>query len=209
MRNIHLTTGAKWLLVGIGVLVGLTVSTLASPHASPANRSEVTGMPSAHESSTPLTGPRGVPAITPYPNLAANAASVVSGGTATLPTFTADDARAWVTAHMLPTFQQAYGTVTINSVTFLPSEQASQWQATGSNQNLPVGTPLCVVVLDGSFPGPSPRHWPASLRGSAPPEGIWYSHTVLGFNGVTGNLLFRSATSSLPPALAAAATPTS
>ena len=165
-------------------------------------------MGSAHQSSTPPTGPKGATAITPHLNLAANAASVASSGSATLPTFTADDASAWVTAHFLSAFQQAYGTVTMSSVTFLPSEQASQWQATGGNLNLPVGTPVCFVVLDGSFPGPSPRHWPASLRGSAPPEGISYSHTVVGFHGITGNLLFRSATSSLPPALASAATPT-
>ena len=192
------------------MLVCLTAFTLASLHARPANRSEGTGMPSAHQSSTPLTGLQGAPAITPHLNLAANAASVASGGTANLPTFTADDARAWVTAHMLLAFQQAYGTVTISSVTFLPSEQASQLHAAGGNLNLPVGTPLCFVVLNGTFPGPSPWAGPASLPGSTPtlPAQITYSHTVLGFNGVTGNLLFRSATSSLPAELAAPATPT-
>ena len=75
-------------------------------------------MPSTHQSNTPPTGPQGAAAITPHLNLAANAASIASGGTATLPTFTADDASAWVTAHMLLAFQEAYGTVTISNVTF-------------------------------------------------------------------------------------------
>jgi hypothetical protein len=206
IRYTHQRKGASsllWLLAGIGVLACLTALTLASLHTVPANRSEVTGMSSAHQSSTPQTGIQGIPAITPHLNLAANAASTASGGTATLPTFTADDASAWVTAHVLPAHQQAYGTVTISSVTFLPYEQASQWQATGGNLNLPAGTPLCVVVLDGSFGLTSP--WTHSPIPATPAT---YSHAVLVFNGVTGNLLVRSHANSLPPELAAAATPT-
>jgi hypothetical protein len=146
-------------------------------------------MPSAPQSSTLLTGPQGIPSITPHLNLAANAASVASGGIAILPTFTADDARAWVMAHLLPAYQQAYGTMTISSVTFLPCEQASQRQDMGGNLNLPVGTPLCVVVLDGTF------SYYIRPPESTPPATCSYS---LGFNGVTGNLLFRSAPSPPP-----------
>ena len=196
------TSSRLRLLVGVGVLVGLTARTQARSHASPPNRSEGIGMPSAHQSSTRPTGPQGATAITPHLNLAANAASIASSGTATQPTFTADDASAWVTAHFLPALQQAYGTVTISAVTFAPSEQASHWLELGNNLNLPAGTPVCFVVLDGSFGLIIPWH------GAPPATPVTYSHTVLVFNGVNGNLLVRSATSSLPAALAAPATPT-
>jgi hypothetical protein len=208
MRYTHQRKGASslpWLLVGIGVLVGLTALTLASLHTDPANSSEVSSMPSAQHSSTPQTGVQGMPAITPHLNLAANAASTASGGSATLPTFTADDASAWVMAQLLPAYQ-ATGTVTVRSVTFLPSEQVSQLPNLGGNLGLPAGTPLCVVVLDGTFPDIQPWTGPSSLRGSAPP--VTYSYAIAVFNGVTGNLLGRGVTNSLPAPVAAAATPT-
>ena len=209
MSNINQRKGTSslpWLLAGIGVLVCLTAFTLASLHADPANSSEVAGHVSANVSSTPQTGFPGAPAITPHLNLAANAASTASGGTATLPTFTADDASAWATAHLLPSYQ-TNGTATIGSVTFVPQEQANQWPNLGLALGLPAGTPVCVVVLDGSFTQTLP-----SFGGTPPAGGTTltrtYSYTIFGFNGVTGNLLDTSWTNSLPAALAAPATPT-
>jgi hypothetical protein len=190
-----------WLLAGIGVLACLTAVTLASLHADPAKSNGVAGMPhgnSAHYSSTPHTSFPGTSAITPHLNLAANAASVSSGGTATLSTFTADDARVWVTAYLLPGYQTS-GTVTIGSVTFVPQEQANQWANLGLALGLPADTPVCVVVLD-------THHGSFTVPGSTGPA--TYSYVIFGFNGVTGNFMDTSWTNSLPATLAAAATPT-
>ena len=190
-----------WLLAGIGLLVCPTAFTLATLHADPAKSSQVTGMThanSVNDSSTLQSGLQGIPSITPHLNLAANAASVASGVAATLPTFTADDASAWVTANWLPAF---HGTATIGSVTFVPQKQANQWANVGLGLGLPVGAPVCVVVLDGNITDPM------RLPGVTPPT-TTYSYTILGFNGVTGNLLDRGLTNSLPAALAAPATPT-
>jgi hypothetical protein len=156
-----------------------------------------------NENTAPQTGIQGIPAITPHLNLAANAASTASGGTANLPTFTADDASARVMAH--PPLYTATGTTTIGSVTLLPYAQAAQWLTL--ELGLPAVTPVCVVVLDGSLTDTIP--W----MGGPPPPGasptaLTYSHAIVVFNGVTGNLLTRNLKNSVPAAPTVVTTPT-
>jgi hypothetical protein len=195
-----------WLLVGISVLACLTAFALVLLPADPAQSPGVTSMPYANAANLsclpPSGGLPGMPAITPHLNLAANAASTARGGIATLPTFTAADASAWVMAHLVPAYETT-GTATVRSVTFLPQEQACQWPNLGLDVGLPAGTPLCVVVLAGSITAPSLQ----SGTASNPP--VTYSYAIVGFNGVTGNLLSRSLTNSPPAALVGPATPTS
>jgi hypothetical protein len=205
VKSSHQMKGASslpWVLAGIGVLVCLTAFTLASLHADPASGSQVAGHSNgANPSGTPKAEFPGVPAITPHLNLAANAASVASGGTATQPTFTADDASAWVTAHLLPSYQTT-GKATIGSVTFVPQEEANQWQDLGLALGLPAGTPVCIVVLDGTFTHNRQLGAPAGSSSS-----LTYSYLILGFNGLTGNFMDKGWTNSLPAALAAPAAP--
>jgi hypothetical protein len=176
MRDTHQRNGASrlpWLPAGIAVLVGLTAFTLVILHADLAESPGVADIPHAISANSICInhtgGFPGVPAITPYLNLAANAASVASGGIATLPTFTAGDASAWVMAHRA--FTAAPGTFTIRCVTFVPQEQACQWANVGLDLGLPAGAPLCVVVLDGTFTVTNPGE-PTLTR--------TYSHVILG-----------------------------
>jgi hypothetical protein len=204
MRDTHerkVASRLPWLLAGIGVLACLTAFTLVILHADLAESPGVPSMPYAnatnHSCTSHTGGFPGIAAITPHLNLAANAASRASGRTATLPTFTADDASAWVLPWVkyygLGLFQ-ATGTVTIRSVTFVPQEQACQWPNLGLSLGLPAATPVCVVVLDGTF------NDTLSAAGSAKPS--TYSYAVMGFNGVTGNWMDMGVTNSLPAALA-------
>jgi hypothetical protein len=204
MRYINLRTGARWLLVGIGVLVCLTASTLVILHIDTAKAPGSAATPSANYSSSVSFGSGGIPAITPRPNLVEKSESTASGGIATLPTFTADDANAWVTAHGVES-TKATGTLTVKSVTFLAYDPANPWLNLGDNLGLPAGTLLCVVVLDGTFTDTIPTY------GLGPRFGpLTYSYALEVFDGVTGNFLKRSLTNaSIPAALAGPATPTS
>jgi hypothetical protein len=201
MRYANQRRGASslpWLKAGIGVLVCVAAFTLASLHTDPAISSQVTGMPhanSANHSSAPTVPYQGATAITPHLNMAANAASTANGGTATLPAFTAADASAWVMSNKY--FYEATGTLTVESVTFLPYEQASQWLSLGFGGVLAV-TPMCVVVLDGNF---------TDTLDSVSTQPATYSHVIDVFNAVTGNLMRRALTNSLPAAPATPTTP--
>jgi hypothetical protein len=187
------------LLVG---LCSLTVSCAASNPPLAVTSPTLTPCPSptaTNDSTAPQTGYPGIPAITPHLNLEVNAAGTASGGTATLPTFTADDASAWVMAHGLRPFK-ATGTMTVRSVTFLCQEQASQLQNPVTTLDQPASTLLCFVVLDGTF-----TH-PMAQQGSNPP--LTYLYAVAVFNGVTGNLVGEILANSLPAALATPTTST-
>jgi hypothetical protein len=99
-----------------------------------------------------------------------------------------------VTAHLLSA-PAAPETVTIRSVTFLSQERACQLPNVRGDLGLPLGAPLCFVVLKGSF---------ADLM-----RVTTYLYAVAVFNGVTGNYLGWSLTNSLLAALAGPAMPTS
>ncbi len=174
------------VLIGVSVLLIPIVAHADSPPTpTPVASTPVASTPVA----TTPTAPRGIPAITPEPQLRARALAVA--GTAaysTTATYTAADVRDYLSSHAL--FRTTDGSAPIiDAIEFVPAAEASALLR-GESIGRPDTTLVCFVKVHGPLivlrSAPLPMHHPHPVSAKTPmPVG------ELIFDAQTGNLLIR------------------